>query len=314
MPVLAEVVRGDLVESRHRGSLVVLDPDGADVLSLGDPDAPIYPRSCAKPLQLGAMLDAGLSALPLDQAMLAIAAASHSGQPQHVEQVRRILAAAGLGESDLDNTPGLPLDGAARRSLVKAGGGPDRLHHNCSGKHAAMLATCVTAGWERATYRDPAHPLQQAIRARIEALAGERAAAVTVDGCGAPLLSVSLRGLARAFGALVASPSGSAAATVATAMRARPDLVGGDGRDVTALMLAVPDLTAKDGAEGVYAAASPSLGVVAVKIEDGSSRARAAVMVAGLQRLGADVSGLEALATSPVLGHGVPVGRLAATF
>jgi len=326
LPVVAEVVRGDLVESRHRGTVVALAPDGSVTLALGAPDQPIYPRSCAKPLQLAGMLDAGLAALDLDNEAMAVAAASHSGEPRHIEQVRRILTAAGLTEDALDNTPGMPLSGPARRDLIREGQGPDRIHHNCSGKHAAMLATCVAAGWPTASYRDPDHPLQRAIRARIEELSGEPVAAVTVDGCGAALFAITPTGLARSFLRLAdaesretateaAAPgSASAEARVSRAMRSHPGLVGGDGRDVTRFMQALPGLTAKDGAEGVYAAASPSLGSAAIKIEDGSSRARAVVLTAVLIRLGAPRAALADLATEAVLGHGEPVGEIRQTL
>lgn len=288
--------------------MVALAPDGLPVVEWGDPSAPIYPRSCAKPLQLAAMLDAGLDRLAPDDRMLAVAAASHSGEPQHVEEVRRLLAAADLDESALDNTPGMPLDAGARRVLVRAGHGPDQVHHNCSGKHAAMLVTCVVAGWPTSSYREPDHPLQQAIRVRLEGLAGEAVAATAVDGCGAALFAVSLTGLARAFLSLATAADDTAEARVAAAMRRFPDLVGGTGRDVTGLMLALPGLTAKDGAEGVYTAVEPALGAVAVTIEDGSARARMPVLCEALVRLGAAPQALGALATLPVLGHGEPVG------
>jgi L-asparaginase II len=310
--LLAEVVRGPLVESRHRGDLVVLDPAGDLHLSRGEIDVPSYPRSCAKPLQLAALLDAGLDRLDLPDQALAVAAASHSGLPEHVDWVRRILAAADLSEADLDNTPGMPIDSAARRELVRAGHGLDSLHQNCSGKHAAMLATAAVNGWPTAGYRAPDHPVQVAIRERIERLAGEPVSAVTVDGCGAALFALTLRGLARAFLGLVTATEGSAEQRVGAAMRAYPELVGGPGRDVSELLRAVPGLVAKDGAEGVYAAASAELGAVAVKIEDGAGRARAPVMVAALRELGASYDALTALATVPVLGHGEPVGEVRA--
>jgi len=304
-----------MVESRHRGTLAILDRSGDLVLGLGDVAAATYPRSCAKPLQLAAMLDAGLAQLGLPDEVLAVAAASHSGQAQHVTWVRRILAAASLTEDDLDNTPGMPLDPAARRELTRAGQGPDRIHQNCSGKHAAMLATARANGWPTIGYRDPEHPVQRAIRERLEALSGEAPAAVTVDGCGAALFALSVRGLARAFWRLVTAPAGSAEERVSEAMRAHPDLVGGEGRDVTALMRGVPGLLAKDGAEGVYAAAAADLGAVALKIEDGAGRARVPVLVAALRHLdgtGGGLPDLAPLATGVVEGHGVPVGEIRA--
>lgn len=310
--LLVEVVRGPLVESRHRGVLVALDALGVPVLELGEVSVPGYPRSCAKPLQLAAMLDAGLAELELPDEALAVAAASHSGLPDHVAWVRRILAAAGLSESDLDNTPGMPLDPGARRTITREGGGPDRLHHNCSGKHAAMLATARVNGWPTRGYRSPDHPVQRAIQQRLRDLSGDRVAAelTTVDGCGAALFAVSVGGLARAFLALVSAPPGTAERRVADAMRAHPELVGGPGRDVTDLMLGVPGLVAKDGAEGVYAAASERLGAVVVKVEDGAGRARVPALVAGLRALGAVEPGLTPLETGLVEAHGEPVGEV----
>jgi L-asparaginase II len=310
-PVVAEVVRNGLVESRHHGSVLALDASGSAVLTVGDVDVPMFPRSSAKPFQAVGLLRAGWA--PADDEQVALACASHSGEPQHVDVVRRILAAAGLAESDLDNTPDLPLDPVAARALLRAGGGPDALHQNCSGKHAAMLATCAAAGWPTAGYRDPEHPLQGAIRSAVEDLAGEPVTTVAVDGCGAPLFALTLRGVARGFGRLPTARAGTAERRVADAMREHPFLTGGTGRDVTALMEAVPGLVAKDGAEGVYAAAAADGRVVALKVDDGGGRARAPVMVSALRRLGIDGSGLDALASIPVLGHGRPVGEVRAT-
>ena len=312
-PVVAEVVRSGLVESRHHGSVIGLDRDGTRVLSLGDVDVPVYPRSSLKPLQALGMLRAGWR--PDDDRQVALACASHSGEPEHVDVVRRILAAAGLDETALDNTADLPLDRAAAHALIRAGGRADPLHQNCSGKHAAMLATCVAAGWPTSSYRSPDHPLQLALRSTVEDTAGETVAAVAVDGCGAPLFALSLAGLARAFALVAAAPEGAdEPAQVAAAMRAHPFLVGGTGRDVTALMTEVPGLVAKDGAEGVYAAALPDGRAVALKIDDGSGRARAPVMVAALERLGVRVEALAQLAAPPVLGHGEPVGSIRAAL
>src|SRR5690348_10518289 len=177
-PVVAEVVRSGLVESRHRGAVAGLAADGTQVISIGGTKAPFFPRSANKPLQATAMLRCGLE---LDGELLALASASHSGEDFHVAGVRQILASAGLTEDDLQCPPDMPLDEAAQRAHLQAGGGPDRVHMNCSGKHAAMLATCVAAGWPTATYTDPGHPLQQAIAAQVAELAGEPVAAVGVD-------------------------------------------------------------------------------------------------------------------------------------
>ena len=271
----------------------------------------MYPRSAVKPLQTVGMLRAGWA--PADDEQVALACASHSGEPPHVAVVRRMLADAGLDEDALDNTPDLPLDVPAAHAWLRSGGEPDRLHQNCSGKHAAMLATCVAAGWPVTGYREPDHPVQQAIRAAVEDLAGERVEGVTVDGCGAPLFALSLTGLARAFTA-VATAAGGPEQRVAAAMRHHPELVGGTGRDVTLLMAGVPGLIAKDGAEGVQAVALPDGRSLALKVDDGAGRARAPLAVAALERLGIDVTAVESLRTRPVLGHGQPVGELRTTL
>jgi L-asparaginase II len=299
-PLAVEVTRNGFVESIHYGAVVVLDPAGSVRGAWGDVDAPMFPRSSLKPLQTLALFDAGWA--PYDFSHVALAAASHSGEPRHVDVVRQMLAAAGLDESALNNTPDLPLDQTAARAYVAAGGQPDHVHQNCSGKHAAMLATCVAAGWPADGYLDPAHPVQAAVRAGIERSCREVTSAVAVDGCGAPLFAISLTALARGFAALRDT-------TVARAMQAYPDLVGGTGRDVTGLMTAVPGLIAKDGAEGVYAAATRDGGAVAVKVHDGAARARLPLLLHGLDRLGVEVEPLRAL-VAPVLGHGQPVGAV----
>ena len=304
-PVVAEVVRNGFVESRHHGRVVALNVDGSTALAIGAVDAPMFPRSSVKPLQATALLDAGWQ--PRDDAEIALACASHSGEEVHLDVVRRILASAGLDARALQNTPALPLSEEAARALIRAGGDKDSLHQNCSGKHAAMLATCVAGGWPVDTYLEPEHPVQRAIRATIEKLTDETAGATAVDGCGAPLFATSLVGLARAFAAL-------ATTRVAGAMRAHPDLVGGTGRDVTAAMRDIPGLMAKDGAEGVYAAALPDGRAVAVKIDDGGGRARGPVLARALELLGVDAGATRSLRDVAVLGHGAPVGAVRAVF
>jgi L-asparaginase II len=303
-PLVVEVVRNTFVESRHRGHVIALAADGTVAVEAGDVDVPMFARSSIKPLQATAMLDAGWA--PDDDAQIALACASHSGEPMHTDVVRRILASAGLDLTALQNTPSLPLDTDAAHALIRAGGGKDALHQNCSGKHAAMLATCVANAWPTETYRDEDHPLQRAIRATVEALTHEPVAATAVDGCGAPLFATSLAGLARAFATLSTSRA-------ADSMRAHPELVGGTDRDVTALMRAMPGLMAKDGAEGVYAAAFPDGRAAAVKVEDGGGRARGPLLAYALERLGVDPASTAVLRDVPVLGHGAPVGLLRVT-
>ena len=203
----------------------------------------------------------------------------------------------------------LPLSEAAAHTLLAGGGAASALTMNCSGKHAAMLATCVANGWPVEGYLSPGHPVQQAIIAGIERLAGEPVLHVAVDGCGAPQHALSLPGLARAFAALASATAGPER-QVADAMRAHPFLVGGTGRDVTQLLQGVPGLVAKDGAEGVYAAALADGSAVALKIDDGAGRARTPVLVAALRLLGATAPVLAELATAAVFGGDAVVGEV----
>ena len=329
-PVLAEVVRSGLRESWHHGSLVVLGGDGSVQVAAGTIDQPMFPRSANKPMQAMAMLGCGLQ---LDGHLLALAAASHSGEDFHVSGVRQILGSAGLTEADLQCPPDLPLDDAARAALLARGGNADRVHMNCSGKHAAMLATCKAAGWPTGSYRDPAHPLQVRIRQDIERLAGEPIALTGVDGCGAPLFAFSLAGLARAFRALVLAEPGAAERRVADAMRAHPDWTSGTTRPAAALMRAVPGLLLKSGAEGVCGFALPDGRAGAIKIDDGAFRAATPVVAAVLRDLvtggpgwpgelgpargptappGADLAALDQLGAPQVTGGGEPVGQISA--
>jgi L-asparaginase II len=301
-----EIVRSGMREGVHHGSVVLLAADGTVAHQVGAVDVPMFPRSSNKPLQATAMLLAGL--VLADEADLALACASHSGEPEHVRRALGVLASAGLTEDDLRCPPDLPLHRPTAEAVLAGGGGRRRAFMNCSGKHAAMLATCVANGWSTADYTDPAHPLQLAVAATLAAAAGEPVAATAVDGCGAPLYAIGLTGLARAFASLTVAREGSAGRRVADAMRAHPYLVAGTGREDTRLMAAVPGLVCKAGAEGVHAAALPDGRAVALKIEDGAERARLPVMVAALRRLGIDGTGLDDLAEEPVMGGGRPVG------
>jgi L-asparaginase II len=305
--VLAEVVRSGFVEGRHYGSLVVLDACGAIVAERGDPRALVFPRSANKPLQAVGMLACGLE---IDGELLALAAASHSGEPRHVEGVLRILTAAGLDRSALRNTPFLPLGEGAAHALLRSGGGPDQLHADCSGKHAAMLATCVAAGWPLASYLDVEHPLQLRLRETMAEFTGEAGTPVGVDGCGAPLFAASLVGMARAFRRLVLAAPGTHERRVADAMRTHPGYVAGEGREDTLLMEGIPGLLAKAGAEGVHVVALADGSAIAVKIDDGSGRARGPVTVAALRHLGVEGAVLDQLETTPVRGGGRVVGEV----
>ena len=308
-PVLAHVTRGGVVESAHRGTAAVTGPDGALVQSWGAADDPVFPRSSNKPLQAIAMLRVGLDLAPHH---LALACASHSGEPFHLDAVREILAGAGLTEADLQNTPDLPYDPLERDAWLAAGQAPLPIAQNCSGKHAAMLATCRIAGWDTATYRDPAHPLQQLMASTIEDLAGEPVAATATDGCGAPVMAISTAGLARAFGRVAAAAPHTLEGRVAAAIRAHPEFLGGTRRDVTALIRGTEGAIAKDGAEAVYAVGLADGRGVALKIVDGGQRARPVVLAALLRHLGVESGAYGALEHAPVLGHGEPVGSVVA--
>ncbi|MGW7821183.1 asparaginase [Streptomyces puniciscabiei] len=302
---VAHLIRGGVVEGIHYGSVVVLGADGTVEFQLGDIEAAFYPRSAVKPLQAVAMLRAGL---PLDGELLSLAAASHSGEERHLAGTRRILELAGLTEGDLRNVPDMPFDPVVRDSWVREGRLPSRLAQNCSGKHAAMLWTARLNGWSLRDYLDPEHPLQQAIQEIVEDLTGQRVARVTVDGCGAPLFSISLHGLARALSRITTAAPGTPEARVADAMRSHAEMASGSGRDVAALMRAVPGLLAKDGFEGVQVAALPDGRAVAVKIADGANRARVPVAAAALARAGVAPELLTEFAGEPLLGGGEPVG------
>ena len=315
-PQLAEVVRSGFAESLHRGAIAVVDPDGTVVLRAGAVDSPIFPRSSNKPMQATAMLRCGLD---LDGELLALAAASHAGEDFHVTGARKILAGAGLTEDALQCPPDLPLDEDARKAVLLAGGEPERIYMNCSGKHGAMLATCVAAGWDTTSYTDPNHPLQLEVRRAIERLTGEQVTVPPgVDGCGAPLFAVSLTGLARAFGALVTAELGSPERRVADAMRANPKWTSGSHRPDRELVEAVPGLLLKSGAEGVQGFAFADGRAAAFKIDDGDGarRARIAVTVALLRAMsvdhlpGTDRAVLDEQGSPAVYGGGRVVGEV----
>ncbi|MEU2668019.1 asparaginase [Streptomyces sp. NPDC007164] len=311
LPVLAEVVRSGFVEGHHRGSLVVLAADGSVERSLGDPAAPVFPRSSNKPMQAAAVLRAGLD---LSGERLALAAASHSGEGFHLELVRTMLAEHGLTPADLQTPPDLPLDPVEAETYLAAGHVRDRITMNCSGKHAAMLAVCAVNGWDRASYLAPAHPLQQLVRQVVEEAAGEPVTAVGTDGCGAPLMAISLVGLARAFRTFVLAEPGTAERRVGDAMRAHPQYVAGTRRPDTWLMREVPGALSKMGAEAVQAVALADGRALAFKVDDGATRALGPVLARALRLLGIDAPVVARIGHAPLLGGGGEVGEIRAAF
>ncbi|TAP39445.1 asparaginase [Arthrobacter sp. S39] len=321
---LVVATRDGLVESVHYGSAIATAPDGSTLATAGDPLAPFYPRSSLKPLQAVAMVRAGLN-LPAD--LLALTAASHSGGAKHRGGTERILAMHGLTAADLENSTDLPYGTAEREDWLRSGFHATQVTQNCSGKHAAMAATCVINGWPVKGYLDPSHPLQQLVAATITELTGEEACARSTDGCGTPLFAHTLRGMARAFGRIAFAAGNAAGSTsddagtvppaaeaaVGLAMRQHPDMVAGERRDVTDLMRLLPGAVAKDGFEGVQLLGLPDGRAVAVKISDGGDRARMPATVRLLEALGLDTAPLAGIGTAPVLGGGHKVGLLQPT-
>ncbi|WP_328995855.1 asparaginase [Kribbella sp. NBC_01245] len=317
---LAEVVRNGFVESRHFGMAVALSPSGEVLYGAGDFDGLVLPRSTAKPLQAVGSLVAGAE---LDLPQTAVAAGSHTGEDQHVRVVRAILASVDLTEDALGCPPDWPENEGVRFGLIRGFGGPERILMNCSGKHAAMLAATVASGNNPTSYLSPASHVQSVVQSElsrlstpgpVESLGSADSAVVTVDGCGAPLYALPLRGLARAFGRLALAAPGSPEAQVANAMRTHPTLVGGTGHLNSEVMRLLPGVIAKGGAEGVLAMASPDGHAVAVKVIDGNPRATTALALALLAKTGLDVSPAAALTEVPIFGGGTPVGTVRPTL
>ncbi|WP_344329688.1 asparaginase [Aeromicrobium halocynthiae] len=308
MDVVVEVVRSGLVESEHRGSAVLVDPGGRPLWTIGDPSRVIFPRSANKPFQAVGMVRAGL---PLESRLLALAAASHSAEPVHLAGVREILAGVGLDESALQTPASYPLDPHEHAAVIRAGEGRAPIRMDCSGKHAAMLATCVHRGWDVTSYLRADHPLQVQVRETFAELVGEPVV-TGVDGCGAPLFSARLTDLARAVARLTSAAAGSAERRVVEAMVAHPELVSGTRRDDLALARAVPGSLVKSGAEGVLVVGLPDGRALGVKVDDGSERALFVVARRALELAGLDDPWLHE--RPAVLGGGERVGEIRPAF
>ena len=304
---LAVLSRSALDESRHLGAAAVVAPDGEVIRALGDVDAIVYGRSSLKPFQAISVLRSGVE---LDGAQLVLASASHAGTPEHVDVVRSTLARAGLDSEALLCPVDWPTDGAARRTATA----PHRVTMNCSGKHAAFLLACVENGWPIGSYLDPSHPLQQRIRSTIEEFSGEPIGHVGVDGCGAPVFAITLRGLATAVGRIERDADG---AHLFAAIRANAWALDGPGRANTVVIEEL-GLVSKGGAEGVIVMATADGTAVALKMLDGSSRATTLVALQLLASVDAisrsDADRVSELTTERALGGGVPVGQIRASF
>lgn len=303
-PVLAEVWRGEFLEAVHHGSIVLTGADGAVRFAAGTVDQPFLPRSAIKPIQAVAMLRSGLD---LDGRLLALAGASHSGEQFHVDGALAILDGADLDAGLLQTTPGLPLDPEAGAVWHASGRGKEAIVHNCSGKHAAMLRTCLRAGWPLDTYLDAGHPLQLAIRYELINQTGEQLPDPVVDGCGAPAFAVTATGLARAMGRIASATDGPER-RVADAYRAHPEYVSGTTRAERTFHREVPGLICKIGAEATLAVGLADGTGIVVKIADGRDRGAYPAAIAILTRLGLGTDALAGVDPDPVLGHGEKVG------
>jgi L-asparaginase II len=323
-PILVEVLRGAVVESRHRGAVAVADTAGKLVLALGDVAAPVYPRSAVKALQALPLIESGAAdryGLAVEE--LALACASHSGESAHVESVTRMLAKAGLDASALGCGTHWPISQAATIALARVGAA-SAVHNNCSGKHAGFVCAACAMGVDHAGYVRPEHPVQREVHAVLEELTGttlppERRA---VDGCSVPTWAIPLQHLAHAFakfgtGDKLGPERARAAARLRAACAEKPWYVAGTGRFCTEIRQRFgARVFAKTGAEGVYCGALPELGLgIAVKCDDGAGRAAEAVMAALILRfLPLDDAERAALArfANPVLRNwnGIEVGTL----
>lgn len=293
-PELVEVMRGTLTESRHRGAVAVVDADGATALALGDTAAPVLPRSAVKPLQALPLIESGAAdRYGFGDEELALACASHGGEPAHVAVASRMLARAGLDVAALECGAHWPSHQPASQALARSGAAPSALHNNCSGKHASFVCVSCARGVDHRGYVAAGHPVQREVRAVIETLTGVGVSEdqCGVDGCSIPTWGVPLSALAHAFarfgtGLGLAPERARAAARIRAACAAQPWFVAGTGRFCSEIMRLVGvRALVKTGAEGVFCAALPGQGLgIALKCDDGAGRAAEVMMAALLAR------------------------------
>lgn len=313
-PVTVEVTRGQLVESRHRGMAVVIDAEGAIVFSAGDVDSGVFPRSACKAMQALPLVESGAAdAYGFGNRELALACASHSGEPEHVATAAAMLKAAGLDESVLECGAHWSSHQSVLIDQVRTLEKPTALHNNCSGKHSGFVCTCCHTGEDPRGYAGFDHPLQEAIRAIMTDLTGAVLSRDNcgTDGCSIPTYAVPLTGLARGFGKLVTGKGleplrAAAARRLINACMAEPLYVAGTKRFCTKLMQVAPGkIFAKTGAEGVFCALLPDKGLsFAVKAEDGATRA-AEAMIAALLARHFDADSEERAALMKLAHHGM---------
>lgn len=293
-PVLVEVMRGALVESRHHGAVVVADADGATVFALGDVTQPVYPRSAVKAIQALPLIESGAAEkYGFGDEELALACASHGGEPRHVEVATRMLARAGLDASALECGAHWPSHSTSTQALARGGGAPSALHNNCSGKHSGFICAACATGVDHHGYVAASHTVQREVRAALEDLTGVGLAEdqCGIDGCSIPTFAVPLTALAHAFarfgtGRGLGGERAKAAARLRAACAAEPYYVAGTGRFCTEIMtLFGSRAMVKTGAEGVFCGALPELGLgIALKCEDGGTRAAEVTMAAMIAR------------------------------
>ncbi|NVD38104.1 asparaginase [Ensifer sp. HO-A22] len=293
-PVLVEVTRGNLVESRHRGLVIAVDADGRTIFSLGDTDSGVFPRSACKAMQALPLMESGAAdAYGFGNKELALACSSHSGEPEHVALATKMLAAAGRDVSALECGAHWSSDQKTLIGQARSMEAPSALHNNCSGKHSGFVCACSHSGTEVKGYVGYDHPLQQEIRGAMESLTGAILGRDNcgVDGCSIPTYAVPLKGLAHGFakmatGVGLAPERARASKRLIEACMAEPFYVAGTKRGCTRLMETAPGrIFAKTGAEGVFCAAIPEKGIaIAVKCEDGATRAAEAMVTATLAR------------------------------
>ena len=326
-PVLVELVRGALVESRHSGAVAVVDADGASVLALGEVARPVYPRSAVKPLQALPLVESGAAdRYGFGDTEIALACASHGGEPAHVEVANRMLARAGLDAAALECGAHWPSHQPSAQALARSGGAPSALHNNCSGKHAGFLCVACAASVDHRGYVAAHHLVQREVRAAVESLTGIGLTADVcgVDGCSIPTWGVPLERLALAFarfgtGRRMEQKRANAAARIRAACAAQPYYVAGSGRFCTEIMKRFgARVLAKTGAEGVFCGALPEQGIgIAVKCDDGATRAAEVAMAAMIARflpLSAEERGALDKFVRPTLHNwnGIEVGGLRA--
>jgi L-asparaginase II len=319
-PVLVEVTRGGLVESRHRGAVAVVDAAGKVIASVGDIEQAVFPRSAVKAIQALPLVESGAAdRYGFGLAELALASSSHNAEPRHVATAEKMLAAAGTSAADLECGPQVPSNEAAAAALFRSGDRPGPIHNNCSGKHAGFICFACHAGISPQGYVEPDHPVQQAVTAALSEVTGTVLDARNrgIDGCSIPTYAIPLRNLARGFARFVTGEGlpkerAAAARRLVEASQAEPWMIGGTGRYVTEILERFgARVFAKDGAEGVFCGAFRELGLgVAIKCDDGAGRAADVILGAAIEAFVAPDAGLS---TRPVRNRrGRTVGEVRA--